>query len=96
MIRLISFRYSKHFIDEKIEQRPRPPLILDQGSSRSFQDEKKVRLKIFTRKTFGGKPLHHEPKHGSENFVLAQALESSGACGASIEKVFEHFKFLLH
>jgi hypothetical protein len=50
-------------------------------------------LKIFMMKTFGGKPLQREPKHGSENFVSAHVLEGSSACGASIKNVFERFKF---
>jgi hypothetical protein len=57
---------------------------------------RKVRLKIFMMKTFGGKPLQRKPKHGSENLVRAHALEGLSACGASIEKVFERFKFPLH
>jgi len=50
-------------------------------------------LKIFEMKTFGSKPLQREPKHRSGNFVRAHVLEVSSACGASIEKVFECFKF---
>jgi len=38
-------------------------------------------------KTFGGKPLQREPKHGSENFVRAHVLEGSSTCGASIENL---------
>jgi hypothetical protein len=44
-------------------------------------------------KTFGSKPLQREPKRGSGNFVRAQVLEVSSACRASIENVFESFKF---
>jgi hypothetical protein len=47
MIRLIGFWHSKRFIDEKIKQRPRPPLILEQVSSRSFQDEKEGSIEDF-------------------------------------------------
>jgi hypothetical protein len=54
---------------------------------------RKVRLKNFMMKTFGGKPLQRKPKHGSEKFVRAHVLEGSSACGASIEKVFERSKF---
>jgi len=50
-------------------------------------------LKIFRMKTFGSKPLRREPKCGSDNFVCAQVLEVSSACRASIENVFESFKF---
>jgi len=50
-------------------------------------------LKIFWMKTFGSKPLQREPKRGSDNFVRAQVLEDSSACRASIENVFESFKF---
>jgi len=44
-------------------------------------------------KTFGSKPLQRKPKHGSENFAGAHVLKVSSACGASIENVFECFKF---
>ena len=44
-------------------------------------------------KTFGSKPLQREPKRGSDNFVRAQVLGVSSACRASIENVFESFKF---
>ncbi len=54
---------------------------------------RKVRLKIFRMKTYGSKPLQREPKRGSDNFVRAQVLEVSSACRASIENVFESFKF---
>jgi hypothetical protein len=51
-------------------------------------------LKIFGMKIFGGKPLQREPKRGLDDFVRAQVLEVSSACRASIENVFESFKFL--
>jgi len=54
---------------------------------------RKVRLKIFWMKTFGSKPLQREPKRGSDNFVRARVLGVSSACCASIENVFENFKF---
>ncbi len=54
---------------------------------------RKVQLKIFGMKTFGSKRLQREPKRGSDNFVRARVLEVLSACRASIENVFENFKF---
>ncbi len=50
-------------------------------------------MTISGMKTFGGKPLQREPKRGSDNLVRAQVLEDPSACRASIENVFESFKF---
>jgi len=74
--------------EAKTSSDTRPGSLLD-----PIRMRRKVRLKIFRMKTFGSKPLQHEPKRGSDNFVRAQVLEVSSACRASIENVFESFKF---